>query len=192
MSNHIFNSYQFELQQFATNSRQLQDEINTEHHQEEQNKLLGMNWNTNNDRMYTPEHNLNTQARTLREILSSINSCYDPLNISLPCRNRAKLFLRKIQNEQNTSWDLELSECHIKEWIKITKQFNLHPSFSIPRYIGDYKDEYELICYTDASKELFGCVIYLKEVNSFNMSFLTAKNKVVSKGGLQRTIPVLE
>ena len=27
---------------------------------------------------------------------------------------------------------------------------------------------------------------------SFNMSFLTAKNKVVSKGGLQRTIPVLE
>ncbi|KAB7506326.1 hypothetical protein Anas_00598 [Armadillidium nasatum] len=44
----------------------------------------------------------------------------------------------------------------------------------------------------NASKDFFGCVIYLNDPNTHSLHFLTAKNKIVSSKGVGRTIPVME
>ena len=50
-------------------------------------KLFGINWNKSRDTYETLDCSLDGSANTRRSILSSINSVYDPLGISLPTLN---------------------------------------------------------------------------------------------------------
>ena len=134
---------------------------------------------------------MNADASTKREILSSLNGVFDPLGILTPILNRAKLFLHALQ-VKSIKWDAVLSENELKEWRLICRQFNNGKEFIIPRYLGELDSNYELIAFCDASKELYGCVIYLSEVNSGNMKFLLAKNRVVAKNRQTKSLPVLE
>lgn len=186
----IFSQYGFNLQQFSTNLGELEAEF--EESSPPETKLLGILWKKDKDLLTIKNIKLNAEAKTLRSILASVNSCFDPLSFTLPCRNRAKLFLHDLQRDSSLSWDTSLGVDRIKEWIKICKLYNSGIQPVVPRCIGNYKNNYDLIAFTDSSKDLFGCVIYLKDPNTNFLHFLTAKNKVVSSKGVARTIPVLE
>ena len=60
------------------------------------------------------------------------------------------------------------------------------------RCVGKRTDQYKLCAFTDSSKQIYGCVLYLINVSTGNVNFLLARNKVVSKQLQTKSIPCLE
>ena len=186
-SHDVFSQYGFNLQQFASNSNTIQG-VSQDHSK----TLFGMNWNTSND-TYSPKlFSLNTEARTKREILSTVNSVYDPLGILLPTLNRAKLFLHSLQCMKDLTWDRKLDDKQLNCWSKISKQFNRSSVPAVDRFVGDYDSTYDIIAFADASKEIIGCVLYLRDNVTGNISFAFCKNKILNSSLSSKSIPILE
>ena len=106
--------------------------------------------------------------------------------------NRARLFAHKLQCAKELDWDEQLSDDKVQEWIKICRQLNNAPKIEIDRCMGNRKESYTLQCYTDASKQMTGCVLYLKNNTTGKISFLQAKNRMVGNTTEGKTIPKLE
>ena len=187
-SRKIFNKFKFNLQQYATNSPILHG--NLVETPESEVKLFGMQWNSIQDSYDTKKLFLDPGATTKRKILSSLNSNFDPLGIYLPLFNRAKLFLRSLQ-AGDLDWDSVLSSEDLHEYRKICKQINKYKPFPLSRFIGEYNQNYDILVCTDASKDFFGCVLYLKCIETGVTSYLLAKNRVVPLKSSD-SIPVLE
>ena len=122
--------------------------------------------------------------------MGSLNSVFYLFGICLPVLNRARLFLHKLQMNKDLDWDSPLSSKLQKEWQNIVKQVKNCPAMEINRSCGPRSDS--LICFTDASKNLYGCVLYLRNVSTKEVTFMQAKNKVVSEQLKSKTMPVLE
>ena len=80
-SKNIFESYGFKLQQFGTNCSTLKSESiectdNT--------NLFGLNWNLSKDTYANKTTLLTAEAKTKRQVLSSINSIYHLLGLLIP------------------------------------------------------------------------------------------------------------
>ncbi|XP_068207533.1 uncharacterized protein [Palaemon carinicauda] len=133
-----------------------------------------------------------TQAGTQRSILSTLNSIYDIFNIYGPILNRARLFLKKLQEDKTITWDSLLLETLKREWTLIGKQVNSTPKIVIPRSLGSRDGTYKLVAFSDASKDIYGTVVYIVNVFIGNTSFLTVKSRVVNKQLEKKTITVIE
>ena len=188
--NSIFDVYGFSLQQFITNSREVQSILPESEHSEETN-LFGIIWNTSEDSLYTRKLVLDDKANTKRSILSTIATNYDIYNYNCPLLNRAKLLLHKLQNKK-LDWDTIIDVEDQAEWNKICRQLQNVPSLKFQRYVGKKSDEYVLCAFTDSSKCIYGCVIYLVNLTTQKVSFLMALNKLVSKQLESKSIPSLE
>ena len=128
----IIGAYKFELQQFATNDLELQSKIDKYHSCDTDDvvKFFGIRWDRRNDTLSPCPIELDNEATTKRQVLSSLNSVYDIFNVYAPTMNRAKLFLHKLQCNKDIAWDLQLPEELLREWNNICKQtnsINLHP-----------------------------------------------------------------
>jgi hypothetical protein len=97
-----------------------------------------------------------------------------------------------LQCEPSLGWDVKLSDLQLKEWKNISRQANASPVFEIERFVGRRDGRYKLICFTDASKSIYGTVIYIQDLDSLKVSFLSAKNRMVSKNLKTKSIPCLE
>ena len=190
----IFKPYKFELQQFITNDDALQTTIDTSENCQtpREVKLLGIMWDRNLDTFSPGKIQVNAQANTKRSILSTLNSIYDVFNIYGPILNRARLFLKRLHENKSVTWDSSLSEPLQKEWKLIVKQINSTPTVAVPRFIGRRDSSYALVAFSDASKDIYGTVIYIIDVNTCEASFLMAKSRVVNKQLEKKTIPMLE
>jgi len=188
----IFNKYKFGLQQFVTNDDSLKRKIESKDEEVVEAKLMGLRWNTVEDTIKTVKLYLNPEARTKREILSSIASNFDLFGFCGPILNRPRLFLHKLQKNTSMGWDKILSEGDCKEWRTIVKSVNKSMEFSIARSVGRRTDSYQLICCTDSSKSIFGTVVYLYNENTQKLSFLIARNRLIGKKLEHNTIPTLE
>ena len=190
----IFQPYHFNLQQFATNDQSLQKDIDYEFDQSTSNvvKLLGLNWNRQEDTLFSAPLNLTLEANTKRQVLKSVASNFDPLNIGAPLLNRARLFLHTLQCDQNLTWDEKISGSRKNEWNNICKQLNNSPPLVIPRCVGNRDSDFTLIAFTDASRKILGTVIYIQCNITKNISFLMVKNKLVGKSLESKSIPSLE
>ena len=51
---------------------------------------------------------------------------------------------------------------------------------------------FRLIAFTDSSKVMYGTVLYIQDLETLDVSFLLAKNKLVGKQLQNKTIPSLE
>ncbi|XP_068247877.1 uncharacterized protein [Palaemon carinicauda] len=111
---------------------------------------------------------------------------------NLNCNNSARLFLKKLQEDKTITWDNPLSETLKREWTLIGKQVNSTPKVVIPRFLGRRDGTYKLVAFSDASKDIYGTVVYIVNVFNGNTSFLTAKSRVVNKQLEKKTIPVIE
>ena len=187
--NDIFKPYCFELQKFCTNDVQLKSKINDE---TKTSNLLGLQWNTEGDFLLTKPINLNINSTTKREVLSTIAAHFDLFNFNLPLLNRSRLYLHELQSDKNLSWDEVLSSERIKTWKKIAKQANSAPTLEIKRCVGSRSDVYDLIAYSDSSQVIFGCVIYLYNICTKELSFVLSKNRIVNKQLQTKSIPALE
>ena len=192
--NQIFNPYKFELQQYVTNSTELQSDIDKKEGTETEieTKLLGIKWNRVTDKLSTKPIKLNDKGNTKRQILKSIAENFDPEGYNLPILNRARLFMHRLQLVNNLDWDSVLGKDLQQEWKRICTQANGGKSLEIPRYIGKMEHEYYLLGFTDSSKDLYGVILYLYNKNENTVSFVRAKNRVINKQLKQKSIPTLE
>ena len=189
-----FEQYQFYLQQFVTNSQVLQLELDEDCQVEtpKQVKLLGLRYDREDDVISTDPLHLDGEANTRRKVLSSLASNFDLFQFQGPVLNRARLFVHKLQCDSELGWDAILSETRNKEWQCISNQVNASEPVRIKRCVGNRDSSYRLIAFTDASKLMIGTVIYIQEINTLEVNFLLAKNRIVNKQLELKSIPALE
>jgi len=194
LSQQVFQPYKFGLQQFITNDSQLQNEIDseTDSKSDDEVKLLGLRWNRLSDELSTKPIELDINARTKREILSSIASQFDLFNFNGPILNRSRLFLHTLQCDKSLGWDDSLPSESIREWNNICKMANNKPPINIRRCVGSRDDTYDLIAFSDSSKSIFGAVLFLHNLVTDEVSFVMAKNRIVNKQLQNKSIPSLE
>ena len=108
----IFMEYKFELQQFATNCKKLQNSIDLEENSNTSSevKLLGMIWDRKSDTLSPHPLNLDQKANTKRKILRTINEIYDVYNLYGPLILRSKLFLQRLALDKTLDWDSTLNK----------------------------------------------------------------------------------
>ena len=191
----IFEPYGFKVQQCCSNDLELRQKILTnsdEASQQEVVDLFGIKWDTTKDTLVTKPKKLDSDACTKRTILASIASNFDPYNIEAPLLNRSRLFMHDLQCRKELDWDEVLPTSNLREWHNICTQLNNSPGLTLPRYVGDRDCTYELIAFSDASKSIFGCVIYIKCLQTNYVNFLMSKNRIVGKNMESKTIPTLE
>ena len=190
----IFKPYQFDVQQLVTNDSKLQQDIDTQYNTQtpEVNKLFGLLWNRMTDEICTRNISLNSEANTKRLVLQSIASQFDIFGFNLPLFNRCRLFMHGLQCQKGLGWDQSLTAQQIKEWKNISRQCNSSPPLKISRFIGPRNGEYHIVTFTDASHDIYGCVIYLLDVGSGKLNFVSAKNRLINRQLQNKSIPSLE
>ena len=189
----IFSPYKFDLQQFCTNDPDLQSTIDkNETSTPDKVKLFGMIWDRSEDTLSPVKINLDEKSNTKRKILSSLNGIYDLFNIYAPILLRAKLFLQKLHLNKDLTWDSDLPSDFQREWENISRQANSTPIIHIDRNVGRRDSVYELIAFTDASSNAYGCVLYLKDIETSQVNFFSSKSKVLSSDMKKKTMPALE
>ena len=180
----------------ATNDASLQERINTEHKVEsptpEAVKLLGASWDRISDTLSTQPICLDASANTKRQILSTLASQYDIYNFNGPIMNRCRLFMHSLQCNKDLGWDDILPQSHQREWRNIARQANASPPMKVHRAVGRRDDTYKLVACTDASKSIYGVVIYIQNQRTNETSFVCAKNRIVNSQLESKTIPSLE
>ena len=190
----VFEKHQMLLQQFYTNSPKLQASIDNETETETPSevKYFGMNWNRVSDTLAPKPINLDPKADTKRKILAAINGIYDIYGIYMAILLRARLFLQKVLTDPELAWDTKLSSDKLGEWQSICRQVNGTPPISIPRCVGARDEPYQLVATSDASKDVYAVVVYIKNTVTNQVSYLTARSRLVNITGPRRTIPAME
>ena len=189
----LFEPYQFYLQQYNTNCLSLQDTIDNGQEETPQVvKLMGLMWDRSADTLTTRPLHLDPEASTKRTILSSIASNYDLFQYNGPLLNRARIYMHELQCSNSIGWDDKLNESQLSNWKNISRQVNSSPSIQVPRFVGKRDESYNLIVCTDASRDMYGAVVYLERCSDGSISFLSAKNRIVGKQLEGKTIPSLE
>ena len=135
---------------------------------------------------------LDFDAQTKRTILSSIASNFDLFGFNLPILNRARLFMHKLQCTKSINWDSVLEDKLLHEWKLIVRQVNSSQPLEISRSVGLKNSKYDIICCVDASKDIYGCVVYFKEIEVDNLNLIITKNRIVSKKLEKKSIWTLE
>ena len=190
----IFEPYKFNLQQLVTNDEGIQAEVDQylKDPTSDNVKLLGLFWNRKLDTLATKPIHLDNKANTKRSVLKTIAAHYDVFGFTGPILNRARLYLHRLQCDKSLGWDTKLSEESIREWKNISNQANSSPNIEIKRFVGSRNGVFRLIAFTDSSKEIYGTTIYIQDLNSLEVNFLLAKNRLVNKHLCGKSIPSLE
>ena len=189
-----FREYQFSLQQFVTNLDALQSKIETNLEEEtlDEVKLFGLKWNKSSDSLLTKPLKLDGSANTKRRIMSTIATNYDLFQFNGPILNRTRLFAHKLQCEKGIGWDDILDSTLLKEWKNISRQVNGTPPVLVKRFVGRRDNDFRLIAFTDASKVMFGVVVYIQDLHTNEVNLFIAKNRIVNKQLETKSIPSLE
>ena len=190
----IFGNYKFELQQFVSSDCELQSKIDAECGNLPGGpvSVFGHKWNHVEDTLYPNGIELNKNASTKRECLSSLNGVYDLMGVYTPILLRARLFLQELQSDGDTGWDSKLSDHKLVEWSNICNQANRTPPIKLPRCVGSKSEQYCLLVYTDASRVACGSVAYLRSSTTSELAFWGANSKLLCEKLKKKSIPCLE
>lgn len=168
-------------------------------------KILGIEWDLLSDELQvsTSYNTFAKDACTKRGILKVTASIYDPCGFVAPMVLPAKLLLQDLWKHK-LKWDETLSDEFIGRWKVVLSMLQCIEEISVPRlYAGrdkEYKSiemKYELHCFSDASMQAYGAVVYLRAYNESEdkgyVSFVLGKSRLApikDKKDLQ--IPRLE
>ena len=113
-------------------------------------------------------------------------------NINGPILNRSRLFLHDLQCRKELGWDDCLSPELLRHWQNIARQANATPEIWIQRFVGNRGGTHRLIAFCDSSKLIYGVVIFIQDMETGEVNFLLAKNRIVNKQLEGKSIPSLE
>ncbi|XP_073944857.1 uncharacterized protein [Choristoneura fumiferana] len=150
-------------------------------------KVLGLYWNLSKDRLklnVTPNHcDTSKPVDTKRKVLQALARVYDPCGFVCPLILPMKLIFQNICGIK-AKWDAKLPTNMILSIQEAIQNLYTLADIQIPRYIGSDTSKgdltYQLHCFTDASKNAYAAVVYLKVISSkrSSISFLMAKSHV--------------
>ncbi|CAH0721448.1 unnamed protein product, partial [Brenthis ino] len=201
-----FNDLSMNLREWNSNSKDFLSRIPDKFCTDiEEVKVLGLIWNTRDDKLllkYDISQTDLDSVYTKRSILKVIASVYDPCGYAVPIVLPAKLFFQKLW-KQKILWDTKINSNLLNEWKQIISKFSYLKNISIDRYflksIGNTraseKMRHELHCFTDASTEAYAAYIYLRSSwgTSNIVTFIIGKCRLVPiKEQVNLQIPKLE
>ena len=100
--------------------------------------------------------------------------------------------MHSLQCKKEISWDDKLSDSHLREWKNICRQINNIPEISINRFVGRKQDPFKLVAFCDASKHIYGVVLYIVNLKTKEVHFLLSKNRIIGRQLELKSIPSLE
>ena len=167
-------------------------------------RTLGVIWRLDDD-SFSLSSTIPDRPFTKRSVLAVIHSIYDPLGLACPIVLEGKLLQRLVfQRKDKTTpeieqcgWDDPLPVQYKEDWYKWVGSLRDIETLSIPR--GRKPPGFglviksELHCFSDASKDSIGKVIYLRSFNEagdVSVAFICASSKVSPRAA--DTIPRLE
>lgn len=124
---------------------------------------LGLWWQPSIDSFrFTMKNWIPPISMTKRNILSDINSVYDPIGLITPVLIKGKVFIQQIWS-QKMSWDAVLSDELRSKWIKFYSSLTFLNELVVPRLLATTSaDHWELHRFCDASQHAFGACVYLR------------------------------
>ena len=159
-------------------------------------RALGIHWDAEEDTLGISVHP-KLRSHTRRGLLSVMCSVYDPLGFVCPYVLRAKLLFQGECRIANKGWDEPLESTTQGQWIKWLDKLDRLSEFQLDRCLvpvdfGDVK-ECKLHHFSDASKDAYGCVSFVRLVSSsgrIHCSFVMGKSRLAPLKVM--TIPRLE
>lgn len=184
-----FSSFGLNLRKWGSNGKGFSadisntDVINVNLHAMDTCSTLGMRWDTlNDDLSYEISPKSEKATYTKRQILSEIASLFDPLGMIAPIIIKAKLLMQQLWLV-TTSWDEEVPNVVLEDWIKIRNELQSCGRVKFPRWMGysDMNQHISIHGFADASEKGYAGVIYLRteyDKDNICVRLLTSKTKV--------------
>ena len=193
----------FNLRKWRTNSRVLQQGINTMEGEAVKEtvefKLLGVCWDVNEDMFQFDFRDLVTFAKSLpstkRSILRASAKIFDPLGILSPFVIGTKILFQTLC-KCRVDWDAHLEGDMLHQWNNLIQEFEILSEISIPRcyFLPDQTIvSQQLHGFSDASGRAYAAVVYLRtEYQDGHVSIRLIASKTRVAPLKEQTIPRLE
>jgi len=179
------------LQKWCSNNaavRQYISEVSDEPHfsldlgNQDTARSLGLVWCPEREHlMFNISQKQTIDTRTKSNLLSSLNSIFDPLGFLGPVLIRGKVFLQELW-QIKVNWDDELPPFVRRRWESFTKDLTTLDQLAIPRSVKfNSHGDIQLHGFCDASQIAYGgCVYVRQQINdeSWNVQLLCAKSRV--------------
>ncbi|XGW12070.1 hypothetical protein V3C99_013054 [Haemonchus contortus] len=154
-------------------------------------KLLGVTYNTESDEFTLELKFPDNKNVTKRDVLSQLNSIYDPLGIAAPLTIHLKHLMREIY-DRTIEWKEPESKDLADIWNDTCSKTN-SISLSAPRFpFEDYIDSFSLWVFSDASIQALAVCAYFRNEHTVKVSPLTSGKTRLTPKKIKQTIPKLE
>ncbi|XP_033759513.1 uncharacterized protein LOC117341759 [Pecten maximus] len=154
---------------------------------------LGMSWDLNKD-IFKFDVNVIEKTGTRRNMLSALNSIFDPIGFISPVTIHGRILLRELTT--GTAWDEIISDEQQERWNAWTSSLQHLGDVQIPRMCVPISlttaKSVQLHIYSDASEKAIAAVAYVtsKDDNETHTGFVMGKAKLAPSQG--HSIPRLE
>lgn len=130
-------------------------------------KALEILWNPGTDQFSFQIQDLeNSIVITKRSVVSEMSRLFDPLGLLGPVVISARIFVQGLWVSRLT-WDEELLNREGHLWQEFRKDLVHLKEIMVPRRVApNYRQDYQLHCFCDASSKGYGCCIYVVCPNS--------------------------
>ena len=200
LSRDLFRKGNFNLRQWASNSKVIMRKAEKENVAEKDNiiKVLGMYWDIDRDRyLYCTGFEWNGKF-TKRSCLAFSCKVFDPLGILSPITTRNKVFLQtlwKYELKWDESFEFLINEELSKKWLHLVRQTHVAMKCCFTRR-AIISEKREVHVFSDASQDSYGAVAYIRTLPcqkfpNGHIKIVTSKGKVAPLKGM-KTIPKLE
>ncbi|XP_063635114.1 uncharacterized protein LOC134805841 [Cydia splendana] len=199
-----FNDLSMNLREWNSNSVKVMATIPLEYKSKEIDsmKVLGLDWDIKNDSLslrFELTKQIEASTVTKRDMLRLIASIFDPCGYAVPLVLPAKLFLQTLW-QQKIDWDTKFTEPRLSQCKSAIKNLNLIKNIKIPRCAKlnrspDETTSNELHVFTDASKQVYAAVVYLRSSygSEVTTQIIIGKSRLASKSQQDELqIPKLE
>ncbi|XP_036147477.1 uncharacterized protein LOC118647191 [Monomorium pharaonis] len=191
---------QFELHKWrSSRAKELFDasgevaEFQTITDERDDDKTLGIRWAPQTDNFHFKSTAM-PDARTKRQLLSSISKLFDPLGLASPLVVKAKSIMQSTW-QSSLGWDDELPIDLQKAWLDYMEELTRFCVVKVPRRVVGIASpvRVNLHAFCDASERAYGACAYVQAIDEANRvvsRLLCAKSRVAPVKKL--TIPRLE
>lgn len=150
-------------------------------------KVLGYLYEVGEDNLSLNFKDLNTEASTKRQILSSYSTNFDPLGLFAPVLLKGKLLIRRLC-QLGVEWDQMVPGDILEDWRTFCNQMDDIRELRFSRRTFVAGSPVKLFLFSDASKEAYGCSLYVVQGELRNLVFAKVKVSPLR----ERTLPTLE
>nr|CDJ88883.1 Retrotransposon domain containing protein [Haemonchus contortus] len=157
-------------------------------------KILGVTYDTRADRFHLTLRFPYKDSLSKKDVVSQLNSVYDPIGIAAPLTVRLKHRMREIY-DCGSDWKQLLPEQQAKQWNEACQELN-NVSISLPRYVGNphasSKSSMTLWVFADASSIALATCAFIRNEDTREVSPLISGKTRLSPKKTKQTIPRLE